>query len=350
MADGQSLSEQAEGPTLGATGDRSQDDALIVEGLTTEIRRRRGAFAAVDDVTFSVKPGEILGLVGESGCGKTMTALSVMRLLPAAAQIKSGSVLLAGQDLLQLSERQMRGVRGKDVAMVFQEPMTSLDPSFTIGSQLTETMRAHGVGSKKEARARSIEMLEDVGIPRAVDRLGDYPHQFSGGMRQRVMLAMGLLLEPKVLIADEPTTALDVTIQAQILELIGKLRDEHGMSVILITHDLGVVHEIADRVAVMYAGEIVETAAVSEIFRDPRHPYTQGLLRSLPELTPRGERLPVIEGRVPELYELPASCRFAARCPNRISRCDEEHPELERTNGSRELRCFNPTAFELELG
>ena len=205
-------------------------------------------------------------------------------------------------------------------------------------------------GGKKEARTRSIEMLNDVGIPSPADRLDDYPHQLSGGMRQRVMLAMSLLLEPAVLIADEPTTALDVTIQAQILELILRLRDEHGMSVILITHDLGVVHEIADRVAVMYAGEIVETASAREVFGDPRHPYTQGLLRSLPELTPRGTPLPVIEGRVPELHALPASCRFAPRCPNRITRCDDEHPALERTNGDRELRCFNSTDFELEFG
>jgi oligopeptide/dipeptide ABC transporter ATP-binding protein len=321
---------------------------LEVEGLTTEIRRRRGSFAAVDHVSFSVGQGEILGVVGESGCGKTITSLSIMRLLPAAARVASGRVLLEGRDLLSLREREMRRVRGRDVAMVFQEPMTSLDPSFTIGYQMAETILAHGAGGKADARARAVSMLERVGIPRAASRLGDYPHQFSGGMRQRVMIATALLLEPKVLIADEPTTALDVTIQAQILELLKRLRDELGMSVILITHNLGVVHEIADRVAVMYAGEVVESGSVASIFDDPRHPYTQGLLRSMPDLTPPGRRLPVILGRVPELTELPQACRFAPRCPNRIPRCDEAHPELERTD-ERELRCYNPTRFDAAL-
>jgi peptide/nickel transport system ATP-binding protein len=322
---------------------------LAVDGLTTEIRRRRGTFAAVDHVSFAVGRGEILGLVGESGCGKTMTSLSIMRLLPAAASVAGGRVLLDGRDLLAISDRAMRAVRGKDVAMVFQEPMTSLDPSFTIGYQMTETIRAHGAGSKAEAKARAVEMLERVGIPRAASRLDDYPHQFSGGMRQRVMIATALLLEPKMLIADEPTTALDVTIQAQILELLKRLRDELGMSVILITHNLGVVYEIADRVAVMYAGEIVESGSVASIFDDPRHPYTQGLLRSMPDLTPPGQRLPVILGRVPELAELPAACRFAPRCPNRIARCDQEHPDLERTDERRELRCYNATPFDVAL-
>jgi peptide/nickel transport system ATP-binding protein len=318
---------------------------LAVEGLTTEISRRRGSFAAVDDVSFSVGKGEILGIVGESGCGKTMTVLSVMRLLPAAARIREGRVLLQDRDLLTLSEREMRRVRGNDVAMVFQEPMTSLDPSFTIGSQMTETVRAHDAGTRAAAKARAIEMLERVGIPRAASRLDDYPHQFSGGMRQRVMIATALLLEPRVLIADEPTTALDVTIQAQILDLLARLREDLAMSVILITHNLGVVYEIADRVAVMYAGEIVETGSVASIFKDPRHPYTQGLLRSMPDLAARGDRLTVILGRVPELTALPAACRFSPRCPNRIVRCDQEHPDLVRTDERRMLRCYNPTPF-----
>jgi oligopeptide/dipeptide ABC transporter ATP-binding protein len=325
-------------------------ELLAVEGLTTEIHRRRGSFAAVDHVSFTVGRGEILGLVGESGCGKTMTSLSIMRLLPAAATVAGGRVRLDGRDLLGLPERVMRGVRGKDIAMVFQEPMTSLDPSFAIGYQMTETILAHRAGSRAEARARAIEMLERVGIPHAASRLDDYPHQFSGGMRQRVMIATALLLEPKVLIADEPTTALDVTIQAQILELLNGLRNDLDMSVILITHNLGVVHEIADRVAVMYAGEVVESGSVAAIFDDPRHPYTQGLLRSMPDLTPPGKRLPVIVGRVPELTELPAACRFAPRCPNRIARCDAEHPEIKRTNEDRELRCYNPTRFDAPVG
>ncbi len=323
----------------------SPTDMLVVEGLTTEIRRRRGSFAAVDGVSFAVRRGEIMGLVGESGCGKTMTVLSLLRLLPAAAEIKAGRALLEGRDLVALSEREMRGVRGKDIAMVFQEPMTSLDPSFTIGSQMTETILAHGAGTKKEARVRAIEMLERVGIPRAATRFGDYPHQFSGGMRQRVMIATALLLEPKLLIADEPTTALDVTIQAQILDLLAGLRADLGMSVILITHNLGVVYEIADRVAVMYAGEIVEADTVAAVFDDPRHPYTQGLMLSMPDLADPGQRLPVILGRVPELAALPPGCRFAPRCPNRIPRCVEEHPELERLDGGRTLRCYNPTRF-----
>ncbi len=326
--------------------DLAVGDVLAVEGLTTEIRRRRGSFTAVDRVSFTVGRGEIVGLVGESGCGKTMTVLSLMRLLPAAARVTAGRALLHGRDLLSLSEREMRAVRGKDVAMVFQEPMTSLDPSFTIGSQMIETILAHGGGSKADAKARAVELLERVGIPSAAGRLGDYPHQFSGGMRQRVMIATALLLEPKVLIADEPTTALDVTIQAQILDLLARLRDELGMSVILITHNLGVVYEIADRVAVMYAGEVVETGTVAAIFSDPRHPYTQGLLRSMPDLTDPGERLPVILGRVPELTALPPACRFAPRCPNRLARCDEGHPELERSDDDRQLRCYNPTPFD----
>jgi oligopeptide/dipeptide ABC transporter ATP-binding protein len=324
----------------------SNGKLLVVDGLTTEIRRRHGTFPAVDRLSFSVEQGEILGVVGESGCGKTMTALTLMRLLSPAARVTAGRVLLGGRDLLQLSERDMRRVRGRDVAMVFQEPMTSLDPSFTIGYQLMETYYAHRAGSKSEARVRAVEMLERVGIPNGAARLGDYPHQFSGGMRQRVMIAAALMLEPKVLIADEPTTALDVTIQAQILDLIRRLRDELGMSVVLITHNLGVVHEIADRVAVMYAGEIVETATSDVMFDDPRHPYTQGLLSSLPDLTPPGTRLPVIAGRVPDLTEQPKACRFAPRCPNRLARCDAEHPDLERFDDRRELRCYNAQPFE----
>jgi oligopeptide transport system ATP-binding protein len=319
---------------------------LHVEGLTTEIQRRRGSFAAVDRVSFSVRRGEILGVVGESGSGKTMTVLTIMRLLPAAANVTGGRALLEGTDLLTLSDRQMRRVRGKDIAMVFQEPMTSLDPSFTVGYQLAETIRAHRAGTRAQAKARAVELLERVGIPRAASRLDDYPHQFSGGMRQRVMIAMALLLEPKVLIADEPTTALDVTIQAQILDLLAGLRSELGMSVILITHNLGVVHEIADRVAVMYGGEIVETGPVRSMFDDPRHPYMQGLLRSMPDLTDPGGRLPVIVGRVPDLTALPAACRFAPRCPNRLAKCDQSHPDLESVDERRELRCYNPTPFD----
>ncbi len=319
---------------------------LEVEGLTTQIKMRRSSFSAVDGVSFAVGRGEILGLVGESGCGKTMTALTLMRLLPASARIAGGTALLDGRDLLTLSGVAMRRVRGRDISMVFQEPMTSLDPAFTIGHQLVETIRVHTRLDGGEARSRAAEMLERVGIPNAARRMEDFPHQFSGGMRQRVMLAIALVLEPKLLIADEPTTALDVTIQAQILELIAQLRDQLGMSVLLITHNLGVVYEIADLVAVMYAGEIVELAPVREIFENPRHPYTQGLLRSMPGLASRGRKLPVIAGRVPELHALPPACRFAPRCPNRLDRCDEAHPALAAIGSGHALRCYNPTPFE----
>ena len=317
---------------------------LQVEGLTTEVRTRRGRFNVVDGVSFSLERGEILGLVGESGSGKTMTALSLIRLLPAAAQITGGRALLAGVDLVSQKPAAMRHQRGREVSMVFQEPMTSLDPAFTVGDQLVEAIRAHRRVARSVAHTRAVDMLDLVGIPNPARRLDSYPHQFSGGMRQRAMLAIALALEPKLLIADEPTTALDVTIQAQILELIARLRDELGMSVLLITHNLAVVHEIADRVAVMYAGEIVENGPVGTIFDDPQHPYTQGLLRSMPGLTPRGEYLPVIAGRVPELYQLPSGCRFAPRCPNRIERC-ADHPDLRLVALAHDLRCFNPTPF-----
>jgi peptide/nickel transport system ATP-binding protein len=259
----------------------------------------------------------------------------------------SGRVLLGDENLAALSDHEMRVRRGRDISMIFQEPMTALDPSFKVGSQLIETYLAHEPTSRAVARARAAEMLELVGIPDARRRLDSYPHQFSGGMRQRIVIAMALMLKPKVLIADEPTTALDVTIQAQILDLIRDLRDELGMSVLLITHDLGVVNEVADRVVVMYAGEIVESAPADRLLSNPEHPYTQGLLRSLPSLTPPGDQLPVIPGRVPDIHAFPPACRFAPRCPNRLPRCTESHPPLEATgtNRERELRCFNPSPF-----
>jgi oligopeptide/dipeptide ABC transporter ATP-binding protein len=239
----------------------------------------------------------------------------------------------------------MRSVRGNEVAMVFQEPMTSLDPAFTIGDQIVETVKAHSKTSKSAARKRAIEALERVGIANAARRVDDYPHQFSGGMRQRVMMAIALVMHPKLLIADEPTTALDVTIQAQILELIASLREELGMSVILITHNLGIVNEIAHRVAVMYGGEIVESGPTGEILGNPKHPYTQGLLRSMPGMGERRSKLSVIPGRVPELADLPTACRFAPRCANRIARCEQEHPPLAPVAANHELRCLNPTPF-----
>ena len=318
---------------------------LQVTDLTTRITLRRGSGNAVDHLSFSLGHGEILGLVGESGCGKTMTALTLMRLLPPAAEVVAGHALLDGRDILTLGKREMRSVRGSELAMVFQEPMTSLDPAFTIGDQIVETVKAHARTGTGSARERAIETLGRVGIADAARRLDDYPHQFSGGMRQRVMMAIALVMNPKVLLADEPTTALDVTIQAQILELIASLREELGMSVILITHNLGVVNEIADRVAVMYAGEIVESGPVREILSNPKHPYTQGLLRSMPGMAGRGGKLTVIPGRVPELYDLPAACRFAPRCSRRIAICEHEHPSLSAVAEDHELRCYNPASF-----
>ena len=300
---------------------------------------------AIDHVSVRVNQGEVVCVVGESGCGKTLTALAAMRLLPPVAELTGGRVLLGGEDLTALPESGMRRHRGQSISMIFQEPMTALDPSFTIGYQLAETYLAHRPGDKRAARARAEEVLQLVGIPDGRRRLDDYPHQFSGGMRQRIVIAIALMMEPELLIADEPTTALDVTIQAQILDLILELREQLGMSVLFITHDLGVVDEIADRVVVMYAGEVVETAPAREIFTAPRHPYSQGLLRSMPALAPVGRRLPVIEGRVPNLGSVPAACRFAPRCPNRQQDCDETHPTLEPTSGDRELRCYHPTPF-----
>jgi oligopeptide/dipeptide ABC transporter ATP-binding protein len=254
-------------------------------------------------------------------------------------------VLLGGEAISTLAEAEMRRRRGRAISMIFQEPMTALDPSFTIGYQLTETYLAHRPGERKGARDRAAEVLELVGIPDGSRRLGDYPHQFSGGMRQRIVIAIALMMEPELLIADEPTTALDVTIQAQILDLILDLREKLGMSVLFITHDLGVVEEIADRVVVMYAGEVVESAPAQALFEAPSHPYAQGLLRSMPALAPVGQRLPVIEGRVPNLGSTPAACRFAPRCPNRRPACEETHPRLELGADGRKLRCYYPTPF-----
>src|SRR5713226_9791103 len=286
---------------------------LDIQNLTTTFKLHKATFNPVENVSFHVNRGEVLGLVGESGCGKSTTVLSLLRLVPPGTRL-SGTVLFGGKNLLDVSDAEIRRVRGKDISMIFQEPMTALDPAFSIGLQIVETIRAHIAVSPGEAEHQAVEMLQHIGIPNAARRMKDYPHQFSGGMRQRVMIAMALVLKPRLLIADEPTSALDVTIQAQILDLLARLKDELDMSMILITHDLSVVYDIADRVAVMYAGEIVETAPVQAIFNDPQHPYTQGLLRSMPYMAKGKEDLPVIQGRVPELWELPTGCRFAPRC------------------------------------
>ena len=316
---------------------------LEVKNLQTHFPTRAGLVKAVDRVSFSLDRGELLGLVGESGCGKSITALSIMRLIAPPGKIVAGEILFDGKDLLKLSDQQMREIRGDDIAMIFQDPMTSLNPVFTIGDQIAEALRLHRKLSRKQAREAAIEAMREVAIPDPARRLSDYPHQLSGGMRQRVMIAMALACNPKLLIADEPTTALDVTIQAQILELLNELRTNRELAVLLITHDLGVVAEVADRVAVMYTGRIVEESDVNELFLRPKHPYTEGLLQSVPKLTAEHvakiERLQTIEGIVPSPTELPPGCHFAPRCPHRMPRCTEEAIPLYQLERGVQVRC-----------
>jgi len=294
----------------------------------------------VNGVSFGLKEGETLGVVGESGCGKSVTVLSLLKLIPTPpGKIAAGEAEFFGQDLLKMSNEEIRHVRGSQISMVFQDPMTSLNPVLTIGQQLEEPLTLHVGMNKQQARDRSAELLELVGIPRAKDRLGDYPHQFSGGMRQRVMIAMALSCSPQILIADEPTTALDVTIQAQIIELAKRLRDELGMAIIWITHDLGVIAGLADRVLVMYGGLIIEEAPVKELYSNPRHPYTIGLIGSLPRVDEKEHtRLASIDGLPPVLYEMPTACPFAPRCTYAIERCRAENPALEPVGVNKEHR------------
>jgi oligopeptide/dipeptide ABC transporter ATP-binding protein len=316
---------------------------LEVNNLRTYFPTRRGLVRAVDGVSFYLDRGELLGLVGESGCGKSMTALSVMRLIAPPGKIVEGEILFDGQDLLKLSDAEMRQMRGDDIAMIFQDPMTSLNPVFTVGEQIAEALRLHRKLSRKDAKRAAIEAMREVAIPDPARRIDDYPHQLSGGMRQRVMIAMALACNPKLLIADEPTTALDVTIQAQILELLDELRKQRELAVLLITHDLGVVAEVADRVAVMYTGRIVEESPVDELFARPKHPYTEGLLRSVPKLTSehvaRKERLETIDGTVPRPTDLPPGCHFAPRCSHRMPRCTEEDIPLYQLEKGVQVRC-----------
>ncbi|WP_417410904.1 ABC transporter ATP-binding protein [Hoeflea sp.] len=303
---------------------------LDVKGLKTVFRTRGGEVHAVNSVDFDLRPGELLGVVGESGSGKSVTMMSLLRLLPSPpAEMRDGTVMFDGQDLLKISPEELRKVRGSKIGFIFQDPMTSLNPVYTIGFQLAEPLRAHLGMSKSQARARSVELLQLVGIPDPERRLKDYPHQFSGGMRQRVMIAIALACDPQVLIADEPTTALDVTIQAQIIELVKELRQKLGMAIIWITHDLGVIAGIADRVMVMYAGQVVEEGPVNEIFQDPQHPYTQALLKTVPAVRgPREEKLQVIEGQPPILHDAPVACSFRNRCQYAFDRCAQENPAL----------------------
>jgi oligopeptide/dipeptide ABC transporter ATP-binding protein len=311
---------------------------LDVEHLTTAFPVDGRLAAAVDDVSFHVHAGETVALVGESGCGKSLTALSILRLVDPPGRILSGVVRFEGQDLLQLPEREMRRVRGARIGLVLQEPMTALNPVYTIGHQVAEALEVHGVARGREARERAIALLDSVKVPDPHRRVDDYPHQLSGGLRQRALIAAALACQPRLLIADEPTTALDVTIQAQILDLVRELSQRFSLAVLLITHDLGIVAQNASRVLVMYAGRIVEEAPVRQLFTDPKHPYARGLIGSMPGRT-RGGRLQAIEGTVPRLGRLPNGCAFAPRCPDRFDACDEL-PALARVDGARAARCF----------
>jgi oligopeptide/dipeptide ABC transporter ATP-binding protein len=317
---------------------------LEVKGLRTSFRTRDGIVRAVDGIDFHVDRGEVLGLVGESGCGKSVTSLSILRLIPKPGTIEAGEVVFAGRDLLKVSSDEMRKIRGEQIAMIFQQPTSSLNPVWDVGRQIGEVLEIHRDMKEKAARGRALELLKMVGIPDPERRLKAYPHELSGGMAQRVMIAMALACEPDLLIADEPTTALDVTIQAQILDLMRHLREETGTAIILITHDLGVVAEMCDRVAVMYAGEIVEQTDVVSLFRNPRHPYTRGLIASIPVMGDVRDELAVIPGNVPNLIDLPPACRFAPRCGARIeanlAACVERHPELLPVDRDHDARCW----------
>jgi oligopeptide/dipeptide ABC transporter ATP-binding protein len=317
-------------PPLTPVPDNVSVPLLDVRDLRTYFRTESGVAKAVDGVSFHVNRGEVLGIVGESGCGKSVTSLSIMQLIPRppGELVEGTSIRFKGEELVGVKESRMRDIRGNDIAMIFQEPMTSLNPVFTVGDQIGEALRLHRNVKKREARARAVEMLQLVGIPNPEERADVYPHQLSGGQRQRVMIAMALSCDPELLIADEPTTALDVTIQAQILELLADLRLRLGMAVILITHDLGVVAEVCDRVVVMYAGQVVEHGTVDQIFRDPRHPYTEGLLQAVPRLGMKKESLAVIPGTVPPPTNWPIGCRFHARCPYGWDLCVKEAPPL----------------------
>ena len=316
---------------------------LTVKNLQTHFPTRAGLVRAVNDVSFEIAEGELLGLVGESGCGKSITALSIMRLIAEPGKIAGGEISFKEENLLTASDERMRQIRGYDIAMIFQDPMTSLNPVYTVGEQIAEALRLHRKMDKNQAREAAIAAMKEVAIPDPARRVGDYPHQLSGGMRQRIMIAMALACDPELLIADEPTTALDVTIQAQILELLDDLRKTRKLAVLLITHDLGVVAEVADRVCVMYTGRIVEESGVDEIFRDPKHPYTQGLLKSVPKLRAFGDeketRLSTIQGTVPSPTALPPGCHFAPRCPARFDRCTHDPMPLFQLKNAVEARC-----------
>lgn len=320
---------------------------LDVRGLSISFRGRDGITHVTRDISFTVAPGERVGVVGESGCGKSVTGLSLLRLLPEQTAIIEGEIRFDGRDLMSMRPRDIRAIRGRDISMIFQEPMTALDPVFTVGQQLIETLRTHYPVSPAEARERSIQALKDVGIPSPEQRVDEYPHQFSGGMRQRVMIAMALICKPKLIIADEPTTALDVTVQAQIIDLLKELSENTGAALLFITHDLGVVAETCSRMITMYAGEVVESAPVDDVLRRPGHPYTSGLLQSLPRLSDRGGRLPFIPGRVPSPNAMPEGCRFQQRCPHAGEGC-ERYQSMVEIAENRNARCHRATKLKLQ--
>ncbi|WP_433274298.1 ABC transporter ATP-binding protein [Actinosynnema sp. CS-041913] len=330
------------------TAARNGEELLRIDDLHVDFLTDRGWTNVVNGVSFEVGPGEIVGLVGESGSGKSVTSLSVLRLLPTSyARTSAGHVWYQGRDLIGMPERDLRDIRGNEISMVFQEPMTSLNPAFTIGDQIAEVYRRHKGGRRRAAFARAAEMLDLVGIPDASSRVRDYPHEFSGGMRQRAMIAMALACEPRLLIADEPATALDVTVQAQIVALLERLRDETGCGILFITHDLGLVVELADRVVVMYAGEVVETAAALDLYNAPKHPYTAGLLNAMPQLGTRGTELPTIPGRTPEPWRMPAGCRFSPRCRHVTEQCVAAEPALRTVEAGRSSRCCRTEQLHL---
>jgi peptide/nickel transport system ATP-binding protein len=317
------------------------DSLLQVKDLVTSFKTDRGIIRAVDGISFNIKKGQTVGLVGESGCGKSVTSLSILRLIQSPPGfVERGSINFDGKNILELDDAGMRSIRGNRISMIFQEPMTSLNPVFTIGDQIGEVFRIHQGMNKKQAREKSIDMLRLVKIPAPESRVDEYPHQLSGGMRQRVMIAMALACNPELLIADEPTTALDVTIQAQILDLMADLQKTLNMAILLITHDLGVVAEVCDYVMVMYAGKIAEQAPVKDLFKDPKHPYTKGLLNSIPKLGHKTEYLPTIEGQVPSLSKLPKGCRFQDRCPFVMDKCRVDEPVLIDVGHERKVACW----------
>ena len=327
--------------------DLSNEKLIDVNNLKTYFFTEDGVVKAVDGVSFEIYPGETLGVVGESGCGKSVTSLSIMRLIESPpGQIVEGEIMFNGKDLTKLKQSAMRKIRGNDISMIFQEPMTSLNPVYTVGDQIMEAILIHKDVNKKQARQESIDMLRKVGIPLPEQRVDEYPHQLSGGMRQRVMIAMALSCDPQLLIADEPTTALDVTIQAQILELMNSLKDQFDMAIMMITHDLGVIAEVSDRVAVMYAGKIVEYTDVKTLYGDPKHPYTWGLMHSIPHIEKDLERLEAIPGNVPNPLDFPEGCKYNTRCPFATDKCRVEEPELIETEEGHYSACWHIDKLE----